>query len=97
MNIDYKGMKFESIEVELPGTTFIILKGNKGFFMCGALNVDIYNSLKMKERKVLCANVLGVKSIKDLLSGKLNQVSNALKDLGCYEGMSVDEALVYIS
>lgn len=97
MIIDYKGMKLESIEIKLPGTTFIILKGQKGFFMCGALNVDIYNSLKMKDRKVLCANVVGVKTVEDLLNGKLNQVSDALKEKGAYEGMSVDEALVYIS
>lgn len=44
-DIIVKGVKYEGIEIELPKTTLLIIKGKKGFIMCGALNVDVYNTL----------------------------------------------------
>ena len=65
--------------------------------MCGALNVEVYNSPQMIERNVLCASVRGVKTISDMLNATIYDVSYGLKKLGVYKGMRVDEALVYIS
>ena len=92
-----EGIKYEGIEIELPKTTLLIIKGNKGFIMCGALNVDVYNTPKMKERNVLCASVRGVRSFDDMLNATIYDLSDCLKELGVYKGMRVDEALVYIS
>ena len=91
------GSVFKKIKVELPKTTLYIISNDKGFVMCGALNVDIYNSLKLKDRKVLCANVIGVKSFDDLLNGKINQASDAFVELGAFEGMRVKDALYLLS
>ena len=85
--------EFYSIELDLGKTTFILVGNKIGFIMCGALNVDIYNTPKMKDRKVVCANVLGVKSVEDLLNARLNKVSDAAGMIGFKEGMSVHEAL----
>ena len=41
-------IRLETLEVVLDGTTLLILSGYGAFAMCGALNVDIYNTEKMK-------------------------------------------------
>lgn len=91
------GSLFHKIRVDLPKTSLIIITSSKGFVMCGALNVDIYNSDKLKDRKVLCASVLGVKTFDDLLKGKIHEVSDAFKELGAYKGMRVNDALYLLS
>ncbi len=91
------GTVFNKIRVDLPKTNLIIITSDKGFLMCGALNVNIYNSDKLKDRKVLCGSVLGVKTYDDLLKGKLHEVSDAFKELGAYPGMRVSDALYLLS
>lgn len=92
-----KGIKYEGIEIPLPKTTLLIIKGSKGFIMCGALNVEVYNSPQMLERNVLCASVRGVKSFDDMLNANIYDLTKGLKALGAYKGMRVDEALAFIS
>ncbi len=65
--------------------------------MCGALNVDVYNTPNMLERNVICASVRGVRTFDDMLNANIYDLSNGMKALGAYKGMRVDEALVYIS
>lgn len=96
-DIIVKGVKYEGIEIELPKTTLLIIKGKKGFIMCGALNVDVYNTPNMLERNVICASVRGVRTFDDMLNANIYDLSNGMKALGAYKGMRVDEALVYIS
>lgn len=91
------GTVFKKIKVELPKTTFLIVTSEKGFIMCGALDVDIYNSDHLRDRKVLCANVVGVKTFDELLASRLNKVSDAFKELGAIEGMRVKDALYLLS
>ena len=91
------GSVFRKIKVELPKTTLLIISNDKGFVMCGALNVDIYNSDKLKERKVLCANALGVKTFDELLNAKIHKATDAFLELGAYEGMRVKDALYLLS
>ena len=85
------------LEVELKGTTLLILEGYGAFFMCGALDVDIYNSLKMKDRKVICGKALGVKTLDELYNGKIEKISNHAKECGLVEGMKVYEAFKRLS
>lgn len=87
------GCVFKKIKVELPKTTLLIITNDKGFLMCGALNVDVYNSDKMKERHVLCASVLGVKTFDEMMQAKLYKVSDSFKEAGAFEGMRVRDAL----
>ena len=42
----------DTLEVFLDNTTFYILSGYGAFAMCGALNVDVYNTPKMASRRV---------------------------------------------
>ena len=43
----------DTLEVFLDNTTFYILSGYGAFAMCGALNVDVYNTPIMASRGVL--------------------------------------------
>ena len=87
----------DTLEVFLDNTTFYILSGYGAFAMCGALNVDVYNTPNMLERNVICASVRGVRTFDDMLNANIYDLSNGMKALGAYKGMRVDEALVYIS
>ena len=44
-------LNLTTLEIEMKGTTLLIIEGYNAFFMCGALDVDVYNSSKMLERK----------------------------------------------
>lgn len=96
-NIVVDNKEFYSIELDLGKTTLIIVGNKIGFIMCGALNVEIYNTPKMKDRHVVCANVVGVKSVDDLLKANINSVSNAAFEIGIEPGMTVREALSLLS
>lgn len=89
--------EFWTLEVKLAKTTLIMVGNNKGFIMCGALNVSIYNTERMRERKVICANVLGVKSVEDMLDGYINDTTLEAYKIGIRQGMSVREALSLLS
>ena len=65
--------------------------------MCGALDVSVYNSDKMKDRKVICGKALGVKTIKELYNSNLVEISNYGKSIGLKEGMKVYEAFKALS
>lgn len=91
------GTAFKKIKVDLPKTTLLIISSDKGFIMCGALNVEIYNSEKLRPRNVLCANVVGVKTFDELMAAKLNDVSDAFSELGAYSGMRVKDALYLLA
>lgn len=91
------GSTFKKIKIELPKTTLLIIANDKGFIMCGALNVAVYDSEKLKPRRVLCASVLGVKTFDEMMSSKLDKVSFAFEELGAYPGMRVKDALYLLS
>lgn len=85
------------LEVYLPKTTLYILEGYGGFAMCGALDVNIYNSDKLKERKVLCMKALGVRSIDDLFDFEIKEVTKACEEEGIYKSMKVWEGFKKLS
>ena len=90
-------LTLESLEVELDHTTLLILSGYGGFALCGALDVGIYNTEKMKERKEL--NKENVKRKLEIAKGTLEQLYEApIVDLSDYarslniaEGMKVKD------
>ncbi len=84
---------FYEIEVCLPKTTLLIVGNDIGYFMCGALDVDMFNAPHLVKRGVINGRAVGVKTIEELLDAKLEKVSICAKDLGIIEGMVVREAL----
>ncbi|MGM9970772.1 MAG: DUF1805 domain-containing protein [Anaeroplasma sp.] len=90
-------LKLESLEVVLDGTTLLLISGYGAFAMCGALNVDVYNTEKMKDRKVICMRATGVRTIEDLYEARVVDCSNYAKEVGICIGMYVKDAFKKIS
>ena len=85
-------ISLDTLEVDFGNTTFYILTGYGGFAMCGALNVDVYNSEKMKDRRVICMRALGVHSLEELYEAKIAEVSSYALSLGITKEMRVSDA-----
>ena len=90
-------LELSALEVKLKGTTLLLIEGYNAFFMCGALDVNIYNSPKMLDRKVICGKALGVKTIDELYNAPLVHICDYGKSKGLIEGMKVYEAFSKLS
>jgi uncharacterized protein YunC (DUF1805 family) len=82
-----KGVAF-GVKVELEKAPLLLIKAEKGFVMCGYLNVAAANSLGE-----VAARVSGVASFEDVLDARVIEVSNKAKELGITVGMTGREAL----
>ena len=80
--INKYGLNLTTLEIEMKGTTLLIIEGYNAFFMCGALDVDVYNSPKMLERKVICGKAVGVRTIDELLHAPIVKLCDYAKSLG---------------
>ncbi|SHM93138.1 YunC family protein [Gracilibacillus kekensis] len=87
---------FTAITVNLPHTTLLVIANNKGYVMCGALDVDLLNE-KLANRPIIAGRAIGVKSIEDLQNATLEKVTNASKSYGWAPGMPVEEALLLLA
>ncbi len=94
--IEISGHEFYTITVNLPKTTFVLVGNDIGFIMCGALDVGIYDTPKLIERQVVCAKVVGVKTIEDLLNGAIKESTLQAQKMGIVEGTSVKDALLLL-
>ena len=91
------GISLETLEVGLENTTLLLLHGYNAFAMCGALNVDVYNLEKMKDRHVICFRAIGVKTLEDLYEARIEQCSNYANEMGLFKGMRVKDAFKKLS
>jgi len=86
------GKKYTGFEGEIaPGTNLVLIKGSKGFFMCGYLNMETAEKFNN-----IAAIVSGIKSIDDMLNSKIAKVSSKAREAGISEGMPVKEAIKLI-
>lgn len=77
------------VKVELPDSPPLLLViAEKGFVMCGFLNVDVAEKLG-----VAAAVVTGVKSIEDLLKAQVKAVTSRARGLGVNVGVEGIDAL----
>ncbi len=77
------------LRVELPGSPpLLLVVGNKGFVMCGYLNMEAAESLG-----VCAATVSGVNSFKDVLEAEVKAVTTKAQKLGIKTGMLGKQAL----
>lgn len=86
--IDIDGKKFIGVRININPAPIVLIKGEKGFVMCGALNMEAANKIGM-----VAASVSGVNSFEDILSKPIGNVSIKARELGIKEGMSGREAL----
>lgn len=80
---------FSGVKVDLPESPpLLLIVAEKGFVMCGFLNIDAAERLN-----VAAAVVSGVKSFKDVLNAQVKSVTSKAKNLGAEVGMKGSEAL----
>ncbi|MBB6445025.1 YunC family protein [Bacillus benzoevorans] len=91
--IDINGHIFLAISVQLPKTNLLVVTSDKGYIMCGALDVSLLNE-KLKDRKVIAGRAVGVKTIDQLLEAPLESVTYEAEANGIHKGMSGKEAML---
>ncbi|CAH1200353.1 MULTISPECIES: YunC family protein [Paenibacillus] len=82
-----------AIEVKLPKTTLLVVTTDKGYIMCGALDVALLNE-RLSDRNIVAARATGVRTIEELLEAPLESVTYTAEDLGIVAGMTGREAIL---
>ncbi|MFC6332650.1 YunC family protein [Paenibacillus septentrionalis] len=79
-------------EVKLPKTSLLSISSDKGYIMCGALDVALLND-KLKDRQIIAARAVGVRTLDELLHAPLESVTHEAERLGVTVGMRGIDAL----
>lgn len=91
--IELDGHTFLGISVALPKTNLLVVTSDKGYIMCGALDVNLLNE-KLHHRKIIAGRAVGVKTIEELLNAPLESVTLEAERLGVTQGMIGKDALL---
>jgi uncharacterized protein YunC (DUF1805 family) len=92
-SVKVDGKVFSGVKIELPESPpLVLIVGEKGFVMCGFLNVEAAEKFN-----VVAAMVSGVKSFEDVLNAQVKTVTSKAKGLGVEAGMKGSEALKHMS
>jgi uncharacterized protein YunC (DUF1805 family) len=91
--VEIDGRIFKAVTVLLPKTTLLAVASDKGYIMCGALDVGLLND-KLKDRKIIAGRAVGVRTIEQLLNAPLESVTFEAEALGIHSGMLGKEALL---
>ncbi|RIW38879.1 DUF1805 domain-containing protein [Bacillus salacetis] len=91
--VDIEGHTFLAVSVELPKTNLLVVTSDKGYIMCGALDVGLLNE-KLKDRKIIAGRAVGVKTIQQLIDAPLESVTHEAGQLGITAGMTGRDALL---
>ena len=87
--VKVNGKSVLGLKVELPNSPpLLLMVGEKGFVMCGYLNMEVAEKLQ-----VAAAMVSGVKSFQDVLEAEIKAATSKAKELGINIGMKSQEAL----
>ncbi|GIP38368.1 hypothetical protein J31TS4_16480 [Paenibacillus sp. J31TS4] len=80
------------IEVKLPKTTLLAVATDKGYIMCGALDIALLNE-KLADRRIIAGRAVGVRTLEELLAAPLESVTKEAEALGIHAGMPGAEAV----
>ena len=81
------------VEVKLPKTTLLSISTDKGYIMCGALDIGLLNET-LSDRQIIAARAVGVRTLSQLLAAPLESVTLEAEKLGIVPGMTGAEALL---
>jgi len=83
------GKAHMGVRVDLPESPpLVLIIAEKGFVMCGFLNIDAAEKLG-----ITAAMVSGVKTFEDVLAAEIKAATTKAKNLGVEMGMKGSEAL----
>ncbi|WP_339147608.1 MULTISPECIES: DUF1805 domain-containing protein [unclassified Sutcliffiella] len=91
--ITIEGHTFTAITVKLPKTNFMAVTSEKGYIMCGALDVGLLNA-KLKDRKIIAGRAVGVRTIEQLIEAPLESITYEAENVGITVGMTGKDALL---
>jgi uncharacterized protein YunC (DUF1805 family) len=91
--IEVDGHTVLGIEVALPKTTLLVITTEKGYIMCGALDVGLLNE-RLREREIIAARAEGVRTLEQLMNAPLTMVTHTAEEHGIRAGMTGREALL---
>jgi uncharacterized protein YunC (DUF1805 family) len=91
--IELEGRTVIGIEVMLPKTTLLAVTTDKGYIMCGALDIGLLNE-RLKERGIIAARAVGVKTLQELLDAPMESVTHGAEALGVVPGIRGREAIM---
>jgi uncharacterized protein YunC (DUF1805 family) len=92
MTVKVDGKSCLGMRTDLPDSPpLLLIVAEKGFVMCGFLNVDAAEKLG-----VATAVVSGVKSFEDVLNAQIKAVTSKAKSFGVSVGMKGAEALKHM-
>ena len=75
---------FIAVSVKLPKTNLLAVMSDKGYIMCGALDVGLLNE-KLGDRGII-GRAVGVRTIEQLLEAPLESVTTGAEALGIPAG-----------
>lgn len=91
--ITIQGHQFIGVEVKLPKTNLVAVASDKGYIMCGALDVALLNE-RLKDRGIVAARAVGVKTLEELMEAPMESVTIEAEKLGVSVGMKGTDALL---
>ncbi|ANY65092.1 hypothetical protein BBD42_00315 [Paenibacillus sp. BIHB 4019] len=86
------GLTVLGIEVKLPKTTLLAWSTDKGYIMCGALDVGLLNE-RLQNRGIIAGRAVGVRTLEELLVAPLESVTTTAEAMGIHVGMKGTDAL----
>jgi len=82
----------EGLVVSLSGKNLVLVRGRKGYVMCGYLNLSAAGRFGDA-----AAKVVGVSTLRGALRAEVHSCTGAARALGIYRGQPVTEALKIIA
>ncbi|WP_010916673.1 YunC family protein [Thermoplasma volcanium] len=86
--VNLNGKAFQFFRMGLGNAPLLILKGEHGYAMCGYLNLDAAE--KLGDTAV---RITGIKTLDDMLNGKIVEVTSAASALGIKKGDVLKDVL----
>ncbi|MBD3271579.1 MAG: DUF1805 domain-containing protein [Elusimicrobia bacterium] len=86
--ISINNQTMTGLEIDLPAAPLVLVRAPKGFVMCGYLDRAVSEKFGQA-----AAIVKGIKSVEELLDGRVIDVTRAAGSLGIKPGMTGREAL----
>jgi uncharacterized protein YunC (DUF1805 family) len=93
VSIPLESFTVTGMEVQLPKTTLVVIATDKGYIMCGALDVALLNE-RLRDRGIVAARAIGVKTFEQLLAAPLESVTYEAQQRGIVPGMKGADALL---
>ena len=86
------GKFYKGVLVQLPKTTLLMISGEEGYIMCGALDIGLLNE-RLNERRIIAGRAVGVRTFEELLNAPLESVTDEAKNRGIIPGMIGKDAI----